>query len=150
MKGYLELSMRTVLRQALLLGLLLILGWVAQPANAIGWSGLKVMQEMAREAVPYEVAIASSKPTLLEFYADWCSVCQSMASTVQTLEQQYGENINFVMLNVDDAQWLPQMDQYDVTGVPQFTLLDSQQASLKTVVGRIPEPVLVEIVETAI
>jgi thiol-disulfide isomerase/thioredoxin len=150
MTGHLELNMRKVLRQALLLGLLLILGWTAQPAGAISLSGLKVMQEMARDAVPYEVAISSSKPTLLEFYADWCSVCQSMASTVQTLEQQYGEDINFVMLNVDDAQWLPQMDQYDVTGVPQFTLLDDQQSPLKTVVGRIPEPVLAEIFETAI
>ncbi|WP_233501713.1 thioredoxin domain-containing protein [Acaryochloris thomasi] len=99
---------------------------------------------MAQDAVPYEVAIASQKPTILEFYADWCSVCQSMAPTMQTLEQQYGEDINFVMLNVDEAQWLPQMDQYDVTGVPQFTLLNEQQSLVKSLVGRIPQIILAD------
>ncbi len=99
---------------------------------------------MAQEAIPFEVAIATQKPTLIEFYADWCSVCQSMAPTMQALEQQYGGDINFVMLNVDEAQWLPQMDQYDVTGVPQFTLLDQQHSQVKTLVGRIPQLILAE------
>ncbi|MGB7412721.1 MAG: thioredoxin domain-containing protein [Thermosynechococcaceae cyanobacterium] len=124
--------------------LLVILGWFAQPAIATNLTGLKIMKEMAQEAVPYESAIASSKPTLLEFYADWCSVCQSMAPTMADLKHQYGDDLNFVMLNVDDAQWHQQMDQYDVTGVPQFSLLNSHQSLVKTLVGRIPGSILTE------
>ncbi|PZD71979.1 Thioredoxin 1 [Acaryochloris thomasi RCC1774] len=136
--------MHKLLKSILLLGILITCCWTAQPASATSLSGLKVMKEMAQDAVPYEVAIASQKPTILEFYADWCSVCQSMAPTMQTLEQQYGEDINFVMLNVDEAQWLPQMDQYDVTGVPQFTLLNEQQSLVKSLVGRIPQIILAD------
>ena len=134
-------------RCVLLLVWVVAIGWTSTPALATSLSGLKVMKEMAQDAVPYEVAIASPKPTVLEFYADWCSVCQSMAPTLQTLEQQYGRDINFVMLNVDEAQWLPQMDQYDVTGVPQFTLLNQQQSLVKTLVGRIPELILADELE---
>lgn len=139
--------MHKFLRCILLVGVLIACCWTTQPAIATSLSGLKVMKEMAQETVPFEVAIASQKPTLLEFYADWCSVCQSMAPTMQTLEQQYGDDINFVMLNVDEAQWLPQMDQYDVTGVPQFTLLDDQQSLVKTLVGRIPQIVFADELE---
>lgn len=135
-------------RQLLLLVLLVVLCWTPS-ALATNLSGLKIMKEMAQEAVPYEDAIASTKPTLLEFYADWCSVCQSMAPTLQTLKQEYGEEINFVMLNVDEAQWLPQMDRYSVTGVPQFTLLDRHQSPIQTFVGRIPQLILSEVLDTA-
>ncbi len=145
--GFWRGFMYKVLRRGLLLGLLMVIFWMPQPMLATSLSGLKIMKEMARDAVPYEVAIASPKPTLLEFYADWCSVCQSMAASIQTLEQQYGEDINFVMINVDDAQWYPQMDQYDVTGVPQFTLLDNQHSLVQTFVGRVPQPILAEVFE---
>ncbi|MGF1603433.1 MAG: thioredoxin domain-containing protein [Thermosynechococcaceae cyanobacterium] len=136
--------MRNLLKCLPAVILLVILGWVAQPAIATNLSGLKIMKEMAQEAVPYEIAIASPKPTLLEFYADWCSVCQSMAPTMSELKQQYGNELNFVMLNVDDTQWLQQIDQYAVTGVPQLSLLNSQQSLVKTLVGRIPGPALAE------
>lgn len=136
--------MHKFLTRILLISLLIIGCWTTPPAMATSLSGLKVMKEMAQEAIPFEVAIATQKPTLIEFYADWCSVCQSMAPTMQALEQQYGGDINFVMLNVDEAQWLPQMDQYDVTGVPQFTLLDQQHSQVKTLVGRIPQLILAE------
>ncbi|MEO0373707.1 MAG: thioredoxin domain-containing protein [Cyanobacteria bacterium P01_A01_bin.17] len=136
--------MHKLLKRVLLLGMLITCCWTAQPASATSLSGLKVMKEMAQDAVPYEVAISTQKPTLLEFYADWCSVCQSMAPTMQTLEQQYGDDINFVMLNVDEAQWLPQMEQYSVTGVPQFTLLNEQQSLVKSLVGRIPQVILAD------
>jgi thiol-disulfide isomerase/thioredoxin len=134
--------MQKFFRQALLLGWVVVLWWMPQPAMATSLSGLKIMREMAQESVSFDAAIASPKPMLLEFYADWCSVCQSMAPTLAALKQEYGHDLNFVMLNVDDAQWLPQMDQYDVTGVPQFTLLDRQQTVIKTIVGRVPQPVL--------
>ncbi len=136
--------MHKFLTRILLISLLIIGCWTTPPAMATSLSGLKMMKEMAQEAIPLDVAIATQKPTLIEFYADWCSVCQSMAPTMQALEQQYGGDINFVMLNVDEAQWLPQMDQYDVTGVPQFTLLDQQHSQVKTLVGRIPQLILAE------
>ena len=41
-------------------------------------SGLMTLKAMAAEAVPYEVAIATPNPIFIEFYADWCTTCQSV------------------------------------------------------------------------
>ncbi|MEO1391371.1 MAG: thioredoxin domain-containing protein [Cyanobacteria bacterium J06634_5] len=107
-------------------------------------SGLMTLKTMAADSVPFDSAIASSKPTLIEFYADWCTTCQSMSSTMNTLHQQYGEHINFVMLNIDDPAAAPQVNQYRASGVPQFTLLSETQAPVDTWVGKVPAPIFTD------
>jgi len=102
-------------------------------------SGLITLQSMAAESVPYKAALANQKPTLIEFYADWCTTCQSMSSTVNALHEQYGEQVNFVMLNIDDPQWAAEVADFGASGVPQFTLLDSGHQSVKTWVGKVPK-----------
>jgi len=60
------------------------------------------LAQVVDQAVPYEMAVSNLRPTVIEFYADWCESCQSMAKDNYALEQQYGERINFVMLYVDN------------------------------------------------
>ena len=64
------------------------------------------------KSTPLEVALSNNKPTLMEFYANWCTVCQAMAPDIAQLEQQYADKVNFVMLNVDNTKWLPEMLKY--------------------------------------
>lgn len=104
-------------------------------------SGLMTLKSMAAKAVPYDIALASQKPTLIEFYADWCTTCQSMSGTVDALHERYGDRLNFVMLDIDDPQWASQIETFGATGVPQFTLLDSRQHPVETWVGKVPKPV---------
>ncbi|MGB3295415.1 MAG: thioredoxin domain-containing protein [Phormidesmis sp.] len=126
---------------AILLAVWLTL-WLTRPAvTAVSMtplSGLITLKATAADAVPYEVAIANQKPTLVEFYADWCTTCQHMSATVDQLHRQYGHQINFVMLNIDDPQWAAQIADYRATGVPQFTLLTSDQTPVETWVGKVP------------
>ncbi|NEP50084.1 MAG: thiol:disulfide interchange protein, partial [Moorea sp. SIO3C2] len=68
-------------------------------------AGLALIKTMVKQSVPYDVALSNNKPTLIEFYADWCTTCQSMAPILNKLHQQYGETVNWVMLNIDDPQW---------------------------------------------
>ncbi|MEO0886884.1 MAG: thioredoxin domain-containing protein, partial [Cyanobacteria bacterium J06648_10] len=37
------------------------------------------LSDMAEQAVPLETAMANGKPTMIEFYANWCTSCQAMA-----------------------------------------------------------------------
>ena len=124
---------------------IVLLGWITLPAHASSLAGLMALKSMSQEAVPYEVAISTSKPTVLEFYADWCSTCQSMAPMIQKLHEQYQNKINFVMLNIDDPQWLSQVEYYQVSGVPQLTVLDRHDAVVQTWVGRVPQPIVTEL-----
>ena len=132
----------------LVVGILLVLLfgilWFANPQQVAhsGLSGLIALQEVSQKSVPYDRAIASDKPAVIEFYANWCTTCQEMAIGLKELHQQYGEEVNFVMLDIDRPEWTEQLKQYQVTGVPQITLLNSEHRVVKTLVGMIPETVL--------
>ncbi|NEQ53861.1 MAG: redoxin domain-containing protein, partial [Leptolyngbya sp. SIO3F4] len=67
------------------------------------------LSDMADASVPFDQAITNGKPTLVEFYANWCTSCQAMAGDLQQLKNEYQQDINFVMLNVDNNKWLPEM-----------------------------------------
>ncbi len=100
------------------------------------------LDAMAKAAVPFDVALANSKPTLMEFYADWCTSCQAMAPTLQSLEEQYGDRVNFVMLNVDNEKWLPEILSYRVDGIPHFVYMKAGGTAIGQAIGEQPRPIL--------
>lgn len=97
---------------------------------------------LAEHATPLEVAQANEKPTLVEFYANWCTTCQAMAKDMSALKQDYGDRVNFVMLNVDNTKWLPEMLKYRVDGIPHFVFLDAQGNDLASTIGEQPRTVM--------
>jgi thiol-disulfide isomerase/thioredoxin len=97
---------------------------------------------MAKSAVPLETALANGKPTLMEFYADWCTSCQAMAKDMSDLKQEYGQQVNFVMLNVDNNKWLPEMLHYQVEAIPHFTFLDIKGEPIASTIGEQPRPIM--------
>ena len=104
-------------------------------------AGLATMRNMIGESVPWDVAIGNRNPIIIEFYADWCTTCQGMAPIVNEMHHKYGDEINLVMLDIDEPRWAQQVEEFGVTGVPQFTFLDSNHEMVKTLVGRVPEKV---------
>lgn len=116
----------------------------ASPSSPVG---LIALRDMAQQSVPYESALSNEKPSLLEFYADWCTSCQSLAPSLAKFHEQYGSQVNFVMLNVDDPKWTQQMQEYQVVGVPQFFFMGSDRKVIKTLVGRVPEAILAQLFE---
>ena len=100
------------------------------------------LESLAQQAVPLEVAQTNGKPTLIEFYADWCTSCRQMAPTIGELEDTFAGDINFVMLNVDNTKWLPELTSYRVNGIPHFEFLDEGGQSLGTAIGEQPKVIL--------
>ena len=107
-------------------------------------AGLVTMKKMAAESVSYDVAMNSDRPMVLEFYANWCTTCQGMAPTMEKLEAEYGETVNLVMFDIDDPQWVKIIQEYRVTGVPQFTFLDRDRQIQNTLVGKVPRSIMAE------
>ncbi len=116
---------------AIALSVALVLGLRTQTSTAS-------LGTLAANATPLEVAQTNNKPTLMEFYANWCTSCQAMAGDMSKLKQQYGDQVNFVMLNVDNTKWLPEVLNYRVDGIPHFVFLDAQGQALASAIGQQP------------
>ena len=94
------------------------------------------------QSTPIEVALGNGKPTLMEFYANWCTSCQAMAPNIAQLKQQYPESVNFVMLNVDNTKWLPEILKYRVDGIPLFVFLNNDGVAIAQTIGEQPRTVM--------
>ncbi len=98
--------------------------------------------ELAEEATPLEVALANGKPSLVEFYANWCTSCQAMAPEMKEIKEEYGPKLNFVMLNVDNNKWLPELVKYRVDGIPHFVFLDPEGVAIAQTIGEMPRTIM--------
>ncbi|CAM8997086.1 unnamed protein product [Rhodiola kirilowii] len=105
------------------------------------------LKDLSAAALPYEEALSNGKPTVVEFYADWCEVCRELAPDVYKVEQQFKDRVNFVMLNVDNTRWEQELDEFGVEGIPHFAFLDKEGNEEGNVVGRLPGKYLLENVD---
>lgn len=105
------------------------------------------LKDLTAVALPYEEALSNGKPTVVEFYADWCEVCRELAPDVYKVEQQFKDRVNFVMLNVDNTKWEQELDEFGVEGIPHFTFLDKKGNEEGNVVGRLPRQYFLENVD---
>lgn len=100
------------------------------------------LSKMAEDSIPLTVALTNGQPSLVEFYADWCTTCQAMAPDMASLKQVYGPKINFVMLNVDNDKWLPELAKYKVDGIPHWLFFNGQAELIGQNIGEVPRQVM--------
>jgi thiol-disulfide isomerase/thioredoxin len=96
----------------------------------------------AETAISFDRALTNGKPTFAEFYADWCTSCQAMAPDLAAIKENYRDRVNFVMLNVDNNKWLPEMLRYRVDGIPHFVFLDPQGETVAEAIGEQPKSIV--------
>lgn len=100
------------------------------------------LETQATRATPIDLALSNGKPTLMEFYANWCNSCQAMATDLAAIKTEFGERINFSMLNVDNTKWLPEVTKYRVDGIPHFVFFDNTGKVLAQAIGEQPRQIL--------
>ena len=100
------------------------------------------LESQVKKSTDLTVALNNNKPTLTEFYADWCTSCQAMAGDLAQIKAEYGDRVNFVMLNVDNTKWLPEMLRYRVDGIPHFLFMDAEGEAIAEAIGEQPKGIL--------
>jgi thiol-disulfide isomerase/thioredoxin len=83
------------------------------------------LERLARQSPDLTTALSDGRPTLVEFYADWCEACRAMAPAMETIEQKRRGALDVVLLNVDNPRWQPELERYAVNGIPQLELFDA-------------------------
>lgn len=100
------------------------------------------LESQVRKSIALDVALNNNKSTLTEFYADWCTSCQAMAGDLAQIKERYGDRVNFVMLNVDNTKWLPEMLRYRVDGIPHFLFMNDQGEAIAQAIGEQPKGII--------
>jgi thiol-disulfide isomerase/thioredoxin len=108
------------------------------------------LETLARRSPELSVALADGRPTLVEFYADWCEACRTMAPAMETVESSYRGRLNVVLLNVDNPRWDPELERYAVNGIPQLELFDGSGASVGRSIGARSQPELLALAEALV
>ena len=91
-----------------------------------GFHANAMLDELAKTSLLPEKALSNGKPTVFEFYADWCEACKEMAPDMIELKKQTSNNVDVVLLNVDNPRWVDLINKYDVNGIPKLTFFDDK------------------------
>lgn len=69
--------------------------------------------------------IASSRPVLVKFEADWCGPCQAMKPAVAQVAAEYADRVTVATLDVDRNNRTPH--RFGVRGIPTLLLFKDGQ-----------------------
>lgn len=64
--------------------------------------------------------INDDRPVLVDFYADWCGPCKTLAPILKEVASELGEKARVIKIDVDKNQQLSQ--KFQVRGVPTLIL----------------------------
>lgn len=91
--------------------------------------------------------LKSSKPVLVDFWAEWCGPCKMIAPVLEDLAKEFGDKITIAKVNVEENPDAP--TNFGVRGIPTMILF-KDGAPVATKVGALPKEKLKAWIESAL
>ena len=64
--------------------------------------------------------IKSEKPTLVDFYADWCGPCRMMSPIIEQTKKDLGSDATVLKINIDNNQEVAR--KYGIRSIPTLLI----------------------------
>ncbi|HEY5636369.1 MAG TPA: thioredoxin TrxA [Burkholderiales bacterium] len=64
--------------------------------------------------------LKSDLPVLVDYWAEWCGPCKSIAPILEQVATEYGGRLKIAKLNVDENQQVPA--KFGIRGIPTLML----------------------------
>jgi len=85
-----------------------------------------------------------SKPTFVDFWAEWCAPCRAMEPTFEKLAENFSGQINFAKVNVDEAPELA--GKFGIRSIPTLILVKDGKVA-EQLIGARPYSELAKVLE---
>ena len=91
--------------------------------------------------------LRSSKPVLVDFWAEWCGPCKALAPALEEIAQTMGDKVTVAKLNIDENPRTTK--NYGVKGIPTLMMFKNGQVA-GTRIGNLPKSQLVAWVQSVL
>lgn len=93
----------------------------------------------------YDSVIATDKPVLIDFFAQWCGPCKMMSPIIEKIANEHPEYV-VGKVDVDNDPELAQA--FGVMSIPTLVVMKNGQLA-KQNIGAIPEDQVIALIENA-
>lgn len=70
--------------------------------------------------IDFNEIIKSSKPTLVDFYADWCTPCRTMSPIIEQTKNSLGGDATVLKINIDNNVEVAR--KYQIRSIPTLLI----------------------------
>ena len=64
--------------------------------------------------------LGSTKPVLVDYWAEWCGPCKMIAPILEDIAEEYDGRVTIAKLNIDENPSIP--PKYGIRGIPTLML----------------------------